>query len=67
MLEPKLTPAPACSGWRVREATGLRISWRDDLMIVGLGAFRGREEALAARIAERYGVTLPSGPTRVEG
>lgn len=45
----------------------LTISARDNLTLASLAAAKGKREALAAVIAEKYGVTLPSTPKRVEG
>jgi methylglutamate dehydrogenase subunit D len=45
----------------------LAISVNDDLTLASLAAAKGKREALAAAIREKYGVTLPSTPCRVEG
>lgn len=45
----------------------LSISVRDDLTLASLAAAKGKREALVAAIQEKYGVSLPSTPERVEG
>jgi len=45
----------------------LSISVNDAMTLASLAAAKGKREALAAAIQEKYGVTLPSTPQRVEG
>lgn len=45
----------------------LSISPNDGMTLASLAAAKGKREALAAAIQEKYGVMLPSTPQRVEG
>jgi sarcosine oxidase subunit gamma len=45
----------------------LTIGARDGLSLASFGAAKGKRDALVAAIRDKYGLTLPSSPMRVEG
>ncbi len=45
----------------------LTVGVRDGLTLASFSAAKGKREALVAAIQDKYGLTLPSTPVRVEG
>ncbi len=67
MASQPLAERSAFADTATRNFEGVTVSVRDDLTLASLAAAKGKREALAAAIQDRYGVALPSTPERVEG
>lgn len=67
MRDLSLAASPAFSGWPSCHGANLAIAARDDLMIVGLAAHRGKRDVLKSILNARYGVSLPEKPCAVSG
>lgn len=65
MHDLSLDASPAFSDLQTLNGAHLAIAARDDLMIVGLAAFRGKTDVLKAILNARYGVSLPDRPCAV--
>lgn len=67
MASQPLAERSAFADLKTVAAPDLTVSARDDLTLASLAAGHGKRDALVAAIQEKYGVTLPSTPERVEG
>lgn len=67
MLDQFLRSTSASPDWKPIAARGLAIDVRDDLTIAGIAPFRRKAPAVAAILAERYGLALPAAGKRISG
>lgn len=67
MASQTLAERSAFADTKTKVLADLTISVRDDLTLASLAAGKGKRDALVAAIQEKYGVTLPSTPERVDG
>jgi sarcosine oxidase subunit gamma len=60
----QLVPVSAFSGFSASGAGGVVVSDRDGLGVATVLVRKGRADALAARVREKFGIALPRGPHR---
>lgn len=67
MASPILAERSAFADIKSAVSQELTIAARDGLTLASICAAKGKREALAAAVRDRYGLELPSAPARVEG
>jgi heterotetrameric sarcosine oxidase gamma subunit len=69
MSQPKLNPVSAFAGLGLsqQKGGGVAIAERDGLGLATILVRKGRGDALAFRLRERFGIELPGGPRRATG